>query len=146
MRVALAIRWRAGLVLGSVLLAAACGSSGGGAGTSGAPAIDNLRVAYSPAAPTPGALVEVGLLVDVVDADGDWVGGQCRFVTGNQLEVPVQTSGLPANATSGTAVCAFIETFTNDQVRIDLALVDRAGHESNIVSGVVVLQGRGPRR
>jgi hypothetical protein len=114
--------------------------------SSNTPTISNLRVTYSTPAPTARAVVEVGLLVDVVDADGDWVGGQCRFVTGNQLEVPVQTSGLPANATSGTAVCAFIETLTNDQVRIDLVLVDRAGRESNIVSGVVVLQGRGPRR
>ena len=136
-------RWH---LLGVALLATACGSSGSGTGTSGAPAIDNLRVAYSPGAPIIGALVEVGLLVDVVDADGDWVGGQCRFVTGNQLEVPVQTSGLPANATSGTGICAFIETFANDQVRVDLVLVDRAGHESNILSGEVVLQGRGPRR
>ncbi len=139
-------RRRAWVLLGVALLATACGSSGGGAGSSGAPVIDNLRVTYSPAAPIVGALVQVGLLVDVVDADGDWVGGLCRFVTGNQLEVPVSTSGLPANATSGTAICAFVETFTNDQVRIDLVLVDRTGHESNVVSGEVVLQGRGPRR
>lgn len=147
MRLALGIRWRAGLVLVSALFAPACGSSsGGGAGSSGAPVIDNLRVAYSPTNPTTGALVQVGLVVDVIDTDGDWVGGQCRFVTGNQLEVPVQTPGLPTNATSGTAICAFVETFTNDEFHIDLVLVDRAGHESNVLGGDVQLEGRRPRR
>jgi hypothetical protein len=57
----------------------------------------------------------VAFLVDVADADGDWVGGQCEFVTGNQLVAPVQTTGLPANATTGTALCSFIETFQHDR-------------------------------
>jgi hypothetical protein len=78
-------------------------------------------------------------------ADGDWVGGQCAFVTGNQLVVPVQTSGLPANATTGTALCSFIETFQNNTRLIDLQLIDRAGHPSNVLAGQATLEGRSPK-
>ena len=78
--------------------------------------------------------------MDVVDADG--VLGQCQFVTGNQLVVPVQTTGLPANATSGTALCPFIETFQNDTVSIALRLVDQVGHQSNVLQGLATLEGR----
>jgi hypothetical protein len=125
------------------LLTAACGSSGGSTASSPhAPTISNLRVSYSPPAPITGAAVQVGLIVDVVDADGDWVGGQCEIITGNQVVLPVSTTGLPPNATSGTAICAFTETFGNDDRRIDLILVDQAGHASNVVSGEVILQGR----
>ena len=81
-------------------------------------------------------------LVDVVDADGDWVGGQCEFVNGDQLVVPVQTTGGPANATTGTALCPFIETFQNETRLIDLRLVDQAGHASNVVEGQANLLGR----
>src|SRR5262249_58625236 len=55
------------------------------------------------------ALLQVGFIVDVVDADGDGVLGHCRFVTGSVLDLPIQTSGLATNATSGTAVCPFNE-------------------------------------
>ncbi len=125
------------------LLAAACGSDGGSGPSSGnAPSISNLRVSYTPGNPSPGVLTQVTFLVDVADPDGDWVGGQCEFVTGNQLAVPVQTSGLPATATTGTALCSFVETFQNDARRIDLRLVDRAGHPSNVLSGLANLEGR----
>jgi len=94
----------------------------------------------------PGTLIQVTFLVDVTDPDGDWVGGQCEFTTGDQLVVPVQTTGLPANATSGTALCSFIETFENDTRLIDIRLVDRAGHQSNVISALADIEGRRPRR
>jgi hypothetical protein len=134
-------RWRRLWPLGAVLLAAACGSDGGSSSSANAPNISNLRVSYTPGNPSPGTLTQVTFLVDVVDADGDWTGGQCEFVTGNQLVVPVQTAGLPANATTGTALCSFVETFQNDTRLIDLRLVDRAGHQSNVVSGLANLEG-----
>ena len=140
-------RLRRAWPLGLVLLVAACGSDNGtGTSTSpNAPNITNLRVSYTPTIAIPGTLIQVTFLVDVTDPDGDWVGGQCEFTTGDQLVVPVQTTGLPANATSGTALCAFIETFQNDTVRIDLRLADRAGHVSNVISGLATLEGPRPR-
>ena len=102
-------------------------------------------MSYASATPIPGTLIQVTFLVDVTDPDGDWVRGQCEFTTGDQLVVPVQTAGLPANATSGTALCSFIETFQNDTVRIDLRLADRAGHVSNVISGLATLEGPRPR-
>ena len=129
--------------LGVALLAAACGSDGGGSGSSAnAPNISNLRVSYTPGNPSPGVQTQVTFLVDVADADGDWVGGQCEFVTGDQLVVPIQTQGLPANATTGTALCPFIEVFQNNARLIDLRIVDRAGHPSNVLEGQANLQGR----
>jgi hypothetical protein len=136
-------RWRLLLwPLGVALLAAACGSDGGSGSSSNEPNISNLRVSYTPGNPIPGTQTQVTFLVDVVDADGDWVGGQCEFVTGNQLVVPVQTTGLPSNATTGTALCSFSEIFQNDTRLIDLRLVDRAGHPSNVVEGQANLEGR----
>jgi hypothetical protein len=138
-------RWRFALwPLGVTLLAAACGSDGGSGPSSNAPTISNLRVSYTPGNPSPGVQTQVTFLVDVADADADWVGGQCEFVTGNQLVVPVQTAGLPANATTGTALCSFIETFQNDTRLIDLRLIDRAGHPSNVLGGEATLEGRSP--
>jgi len=128
--------------LGLALLAAACGSDGGSGSSANAPNISNLRVTYTPGNPSPGVQTQVTFLVDVVDADGDWVGGQCDFVTGNELVVPVLTQGLPANATTGTAFCSFIETFQNEARLIDLRLIDRAGHGSNVLEGQAILQGR----
>jgi hypothetical protein len=124
------------------LLAAACGSDGGSGSSARAPTISNLRVSYTPGNPSPGVQTQVTFLVDVVDADGDWVGGQCEFVTGNELTVPVTTTGASANATTGTALCSFIETFQNDTRLIDLRLVDRAGHPSNVLEGQAQLEGR----
>ena len=134
--------------LGLALLVAACGSGGGSGSSSNGPTISNLRVSYSPGNPAPGSPTRVQFIVDVVDPDGDWVLGQCRFVTVDQLVVPVETPapGLPSNATSGTAVCGLVEIFQNDTVQIDLTVVDQAGHQSNIVSGLVNLEGTQPRR
>ena len=101
---------------------------------------------YVPGNPIPGTQTRVIFVVDVVDGDGDWVGGQCEFLTVDQLVVPVQTTGLPADATTGTAICSFVETFRNDQTLIDLRLVDRAGHQSNVVEGLATLEGRRARR
>jgi len=56
--------------------------------------------------------------------------------------VPVLTQGLPANATTGTAFCSFIETFQNEARLIDLRLIDRAGHPSNVLEGQAILEGR----
>lgn len=124
------------------LLAAACGSDGGSNSSANAPNISNLRVSYTPGNPSPGVQTQVTFLVDVVDNDGDWVDGQCEFVTGNELVVPVQTTGLAANATTGTALCSFIETFQNNTRLIDLRLRDRAGHASNVLEGQAQLEGR----
>ena len=128
--------------LGVALLAAACGSDGGSGSAANAPTISNLRVSYTPGNPSFGVQTQVTFLVDVADADGDWVGGQCEFVSGNPLTVPVQTTGLPASATTGTALCSFIETFQNNTLLIDLRLVDRAGHPSNVLEGQANLEGR----
>ena len=136
----LAGRW---LPVGLAILLAACGSDGGSGSSSNAPTISNLRVSYTPPNPFTGQVVQVGFIVDVVDADGDWVLGHCRFVTGNVLDLPIQTSGLATNATSGTALCPLNETFLNSTVRIDMVVVDQAGHQSNVVSGTVNLEGRG---
>ena len=132
------------LVVGLGLFAAACGGGGGTGPSPNAPTISNLRVSYSPPVPLRGVTMRVQFVVDVVDADGDWVPGQCHFVTGNQLVVPVQTPapGLPSNATSGTAVCEIIDVFDDETVQVDLAVVDQAGHQSNILSGLVQLEGR----
>jgi len=135
------------LPFGLGLLLAACGSNGGSTGSSSnAPTISNLRVSYSPSPPVGGFSNQVGYIVDVVDADGDWVLGVCRFVTGNVLELPIQTSGLATNATSGTAMCFQNEVFTNTTVQIDMVVVDQAGHQSNVLSGLVNLEARSPAR
>jgi hypothetical protein len=80
--------------------------------------------------------------MDVVDAVGDWVLDQCRFVTGNQLDLPIQATGLSPNATSGTAVCVLSETFDNTAVQVDLVVRDQAAHQSNVLSGLVTLEAR----
>ena len=140
------MRWL--LLLGLALLAAACGGGGGSAASPNAPTISNLRVSYAPGIPTLGAPTQVQFIVDVVDPDGDWVLGLCRFVTGNQVEVPVETPapGLPSNATSGVAVCVQVVIFLNEPLVIYLTVVDQAGHQSNVVSGLVNLEGRRARR
>jgi hypothetical protein len=106
------------------------------------PTIANLRVSYSPSNPFTGQTIQVGFIVDVVDPDGDWVLGSCRFVTGAILDLPIQTSGVPTNATSGTAACFLNEVFQNNTVRIDIVVVDQAGHQSNVLIGLVNLEGR----
>jgi hypothetical protein len=129
------------------LLATACGSDGG-------PALSpNATDHFQPARvlrarePVGRAPTRVQFIVDVVDPDGDWVLGLRRFGTGNQLEVPVETPapGLPSNARIGTALCGLVEIFQNETVQIDLTVVDQAGHQSNIVSGLVNLEGRRTR-
>jgi hypothetical protein len=100
-------------------------------------------VSYSPASPAVGQATQISFIVDVVDPDGDWVGGSCVFVSGSG-SLPIQDSGLPSNAPSGTAVCVLSEPFGNSTVRVDLAVVDRAGNGSNTLSGMVVIEG--PRR
>jgi hypothetical protein len=87
-------------------------------------------------------MTEIGFIVDVVDPDGDWVLGRCQFVTGDQLALPIQTApGVPTSATSGTATCFLVETFSNSTVRADLTVVDQAGHQSNVLSGLVTVEG-----
>jgi hypothetical protein len=132
--------------LGVALLAAACGSDGGSGSSANAPTISNMRVSYTPANPIFGTVTQVTFLVDVVDPDGDWVGGQCEFVTGNQLVVPAQSAGLSPNPTVGIALCTFIERFGDETRQIDLRLVDRAGHQSNVISALADIEGRRPRR
>lgn len=137
-------RWL--LHLGLIFLLAACGSDGG-SGPSNAPTISNLRVSYTPPSPGPGTVTQVQFIVDVVDPDGDWVLGRCRFVTGNQVELPIQTvAGVPANAPSGTATCVLVEVFADDTVQVDLTVVDQAGHQSNVLSALVTLEGEQARR
>ena len=97
-------------------------------------------MSYSPPSPALRQATQISFIVDVVDPDGDWVGGSCRFVSGNG-DLPIQPSGLPANATSGTAVCILSEAFANSTVQVDLAVVDRAGHLSNVLSGLVNVEG-----
>ena len=130
--------------LSFALIAAACGGGSGTSMSANAPTIANLRVSYSPL-PIVGHPTKVTFLVDVTDADGDWVLGQCQFVTGDQVVVPVETSGLPVNATSGTALCSFIEIFLDELVAINLAIEDQAGHRSNVLSALADLEGRRPR-
>ena len=101
-------------------------------------------MSYTPGNPSPGTQTQVTFLVDVADADGDWVGGQCEFVNGRSARGAGPDDGLPANATTGTALCPFIETFQNDTRLIDLRLVDQAGHASNVVAGQANLEGPRP--
>jgi hypothetical protein len=42
-------------------------------------------------------------------------------------------------------VCGLVQIFQNETVQIDLTVVDQAGHQSNIVSGLVNLEGRRTR-
>jgi hypothetical protein len=129
------------LLLGLAGLLAACGSSGGGTGTSpNAPTITNLRVSYSPPNPVKGQATQVSFIVDVVDPDGDWVGGSCVFISGSG-DLPIQTSGLPPNALTGTAICTLAEPFGNTTIRVDLAVRDRAGNFSNTLSGELNIEG-----
>jgi len=127
-------RW---LLPGLALVLAACGGSGGTGSSANAPLIGNLRVSYSPP-PALGAVTQVSFIFDVSDADGDWVLGRCTFITG-VLEPPIQTGGLPTNATSGTGTCVVSETFTNTERLIELVIEDQAGHQSNVVSALVIL-------
>ena len=128
------------LFLGLVPLVAGCGSSGGSSTSPNAPTIANLRVGYVPSSPVKGQPLQVFFFVDVVDPDGDWVGGVCRFLSGN-LDLPIEAAGLAANATSGTAQCVLSETFSNTPITVDIVVVDRAGHQSNDLAGVVNLEG-----
>jgi hypothetical protein len=135
-------------LLASLLLPllAACGSGGGTGPSPNAPSISNLRISYSPDNPIAGTVTQFGFIVDVVDPDGDWVLGRCQFVTGDQLALPIQTApGVPASATSGTATCILVATFEDESVRIDLTVVDQAGHQSNVLSALVTLAGIAPR-
>jgi len=127
------------LLLGLACLLVACGSGGGGGTSPNSPTITNLRVSYSPAQPVVGQAIQVSFIVDVVDPDGDWVGGSCVFTSGSG-QLPIQASGLPPNATTGTAVCVLSELFGNSTVTVDLAIVDRAGHLSNVLSGRVIIE------
>jgi hypothetical protein len=132
------------LLLGLAGLLAACGGSGSGSGTSpNAPTITNLRVSYSPPNPVKGQATQVSFIVDVVDPNGDWVGGSCVFISGNG-DLPIQASGLPPNALTGTAICTLAEAFGNSTVRIDLAVRDRAGNLSNVLSGEVNIERPSP--
>jgi hypothetical protein len=133
--------------IGLAVLAAGCDDDDGSGPSSSpnAPIISNLRVSYNPGNPTVGTLTQVTFLVDVADPDGDWVDGQCAFVTGNQLVVPVQPAGGRARTQTGTALCSFVVTFLNDTRQIDLRLVDGAGHASNVLSGLANLEGRSTR-
>ena len=126
--------------LGLALLLAACGSGGGAGPSPNAPTISSLRVSYFPANPTTGTVTQISFIVDVVDPDGDWVLGRCQFVTGDQLPLPIQAPGTPTGATSGTATCTFVTAFQDEDVRVDLSVVDQAGHQSNVLSGTVALQ------
>ena len=129
------------LLLGVTVLLAACGGSGSSTAASSAPSIANLRVSYVPSTPIVGQPAQVVFFVDVVDPNGDWVGGSCLFLAGN-VELPIQTSGLPANATSGTAQCVLNETFTNIPLKVQMVVVDKAGNQSNTLSGTVSVEGR----
>ncbi len=134
---------RAARPLALAFLLAACGSGGGGgAGPSpNAPTIGNLRVSYSPSNPVQGVVTQIGFTVDVVDTNGDWVNGQCRFVTGDQLELPIQTAaGVSPNATSGTATCLLVRSFDDEEIYVDLTVLDRAGNQSNLLSALMTVE------
>jgi hypothetical protein len=130
------------LPLGLIPLLVACGGGGGSTTSPNTPTITNLRVGYLPATPVKGQPVQVIFFVDVVDPNGDWVGGTCSFISGN-VNVPMQAPGLPANATSGTGQCVLNQTFSNTSVEVDLVLVDQAGNQSNVLSGLVQVEKPG---
>jgi hypothetical protein len=85
-----------------------------------------------------GQPVQIVFVVDVADANGDWVGGTCAF--GSGTVEPIQAPGVAANATNGTGQCATAGTFTNTTVQIDLAVIDRAGNVSNTLSGTASIE------
>lgn len=131
------------LLLGLLPLLVACnGNSGSTTSSANAPTISNLRVGYVPATPVKGQSVEIVMFVDVVDPNGDWVGGTCNFTTGSGT-VAIEAPGLAANATSGTGQCVVTETFANTTVTVELAVVDRAGNQSNILTGSVQVERPG---
>jgi hypothetical protein len=131
------------LLLGPILFLAACGSSNSSGSSGNAPTIANLRVAYSPPNPFTGQVVQVFFIMDVVDPNDDWVGGSCRFVTGNILDLPIQASGVSADGKAGTATCVLTETFQNSTVHVDMVVIDQAEHQSNVLSGMLNLEGQG---
>jgi hypothetical protein len=127
------------LPLGLLPLLVACNGSSSSTTSSNAPAIANLRVSYVPTTPVKGQPVQITFLVDVVDPNGDWVGGTCNFTAGN-VSVPIQAPGVATNATSGTGQCVVTETFGNVTFNVDLVVVDRAGNSSNTLSGSVQVE------
>jgi hypothetical protein len=129
------------LPLGLIPLLVACGG-GGSTTSSNAPTISNLRVSYSPTTPVTGQAVQLTFFVDVVDPNGDWVGGTCSFISGN-VNVPIQAPGLAANATSGTGQCIVNQIFANTSVEVDLLVLDRANNQSNVLSGLVQVEKPG---
>ena len=52
--------------------------------------------------------------------------------------------GAAPNALTGTAICTLAEAFGNSTVRIDLAVQDRAGNLSNVLSGEVNIERPSP--
>lgn len=131
------------LPLGFVLGLAACGSSSSSGSSANAPTITNLQVGYSPSNPFTGQVVQVAFIMNVLDPNADWVGGSCRFVTGNILNLPIQASGVSADGRIGTATCILTEVFQNSTVRVDIVVIDQAGNQSNVLSGLVNLEGQG---
>ena len=91
---------------------------------------------YVPNPPVPGQPVQIVFVVDVADANGDWVGGTC---TGS-VNVPIQAPGVATNATNGTGQCVASQTFTNTAGQVNLAVIDRAGNVSNTLSGTVSVE------
>jgi hypothetical protein len=130
------------LPLGLMPLLVACNGSGSSTTAPNAPTISNLRVGYVPTTPVKGQPVQIVFLVDVVDPNGDWVGGTCSFISGAG-NVPIQAPGVPTNATSGTGQCVVAGTFTNTSVEVDLVVIDQAGKQSNVLSGLVSVERPG---
>ena len=129
------------LFLGLIPLLVACNGSGSSNTSStspNAPIIANLRVAYVPDPPVTRQPVQIIFVVDVADANGDWVGGTCAFGTG--VVEPIQAPGVPTSAINGTGQCVTSGKFENTIDQVDLAVIDRAGNVSNTLSGSVSLE------
>ncbi len=129
----------AGLVGGLLLLLTGCGGgSSGSSGPSEAPTISNLRVQHTSQV--------VSLIVDVVDAQGDVFGGECRLrdQSGEQITGPINTlaPGTNPNITTGVVTCNVQVLRSGVPINATLFVADRARHESNGLAVTFVTESR----
>ncbi len=140
-------------ILALTILLIGCGGHGSSPSSNPGPVISNLRATLATVACTlqglPGTVVTA--TVSFRDSDGDLDGGTVQatgtFDTGSSFEV---TSALPGpgtrldGTTRGTVeanYCVRFGAFAR-VLRLAIALVDRAGHASNVLSAEVRSPGR----
>jgi hypothetical protein len=137
-----------------ILLALLSGCGGGhssGPSASGpTPAIANLRTTLQPRTCTVSGLTgsRLDVAFDYADADGDLNGGTAETTTtfltstnrpvGDQFNrnFPIVTAEGTRAGTLSSAVCVRFGILSS-KLRLDVAVIDRAGHSSNVLSAEV---------